>query len=641
MSLFRQLVCVFSIVLFMVFASNFFNNLQSHREYLRLQLNSHANDAATALGLALKPYLAQQDKAAMMSLVDIIFDGGYYQQIVLTDMDGKPLIKRESPLQIKDTPAWFVRWMPLDSQPAQIEITANWTYSAMLSVTSHPGFVYATLWQNSLRECLWGLFGWLVATLVLSILLRLMLRPLKAVEQQAYQICQQQFVQLDNVPKTREFAGIVMAMNQLSRTVENMLGRATQYANHMREQAFCDAESGLYNQTRFMRVLQQMLSTGVSGPGALMMLQLSGYAQWRTQHSTQQQAELMQWLAELLEQHGAKYHGNVNARWSDDCFILLLPGLQLLEANLLSQRLVQDVKGAELQGLSVLIGGVFYRHNMTAEPLLAVMKHALQQAQHKGINQWVWLHGDEDQGGRQEWQKQLKEVLQQQSLQLMAQPVVQLSTEQPLYQEVLARVSTPDGDTVSANLLFSSAKRAGRMTECDQLVLRQVIDFLAQPQHQQHCLAVNLSLDSLLDQDFLAWLLGALAKRQSVAQRLVIEISMRDVHAHVEQAELLLAKAHWLGCRLALEHVGSGVEHLDYISRLKPDFIKIDGSYIRGIASDRDSQFFVHSLTGIAHSLQIQVIAECTENAQDYAVLHTLQLDAVQGFHVGKPEPLC
>ena len=75
-----------------------------------------------------------------------------------------------------------------------------------------------------------------------------------------------------------------------------------------------------------------------------------------------------------------------------------------------------------------------------------------------------------------------------------------------------------------------------------------------------------------------------------------------------------------------------------YLHSLKVDYLKIDGSYIRGLAASKDNQFYVQAITEIAHGLDIRVIAEFVETADDFAALCELRLDGGQGYYLGKPE---
>lgn len=86
-----------------------------------------------------------------------------------------------------------------------------------------------------------------------------------------------------------------------------------------------------------------------------------------------------------------------------------------------------------------------------------------------------------------------------------------------------------------------------------------------------------------------------------------------------------------------LDHFGLGAVSFGYLKRFRLAYIKIDGSYIRGIDATTDNQFLVQSVADIAHGLDIQVIAESVETEPEWNTLEHLHVDAAQGYHVGRP----
>jgi EAL domain-containing protein (putative c-di-GMP-specific phosphodiesterase class I) len=95
-----------------------------------------------------------------------------------------------------------------------------------------------------------------------------------------------------------------------------------------------------------------------------------------------------------------------------------------------------------------------------------------------------------------------------------------------------------------------------------------------------------------------------------------------------------------LGCRSGIDHFGRGFSSYGYLRSLKIDYLKIDGSYINDIGAEEDNQFFIQSLTAAAHSIGIKVIAQSVETDAERKTLELMNLDGVQGYLVGKPEPL-
>ena len=96
-----------------------------------------------------------------------------------------------------------------------------------------------------------------------------------------------------------------------------------------------------------------------------------------------------------------------------------------------------------------------------------------------------------------------------------------------------------------------------------------------------------------------------------------------------------------MGHGYGLDHFGQGFSNFGYLQSLRPDFVKIDRAYTNELQSkESDSHFFIGSLVGVAHSLDIMVVAEGVETEEQYSLLQELNLDAVQGYLIGRPEPL-
>ena len=89
-----------------------------------------------------------------------------------------------------------------------------------------------------------------------------------------------------------------------------------------------------------------------------------------------------------------------------------------------------------------------------------------------------------------------------------------------------------------------------------------------------------------------------------------------------------------------LDHFGQGFSAFGYLKTLRPDYVKIDGGYSAKLAEDFDNQFFVETLVGVAHSLDIRCIAEMVEDETQRDLLRQLGADGIQGYLVGRPEPL-
>ncbi len=215
MSLRKQLflaICLF--FLLVAFGGSFFVSLESSREQMLGQLRSHAQDAATALGLSLT---AQIDDPAMIELmVSSIFDSGYFSSIrVVNIVDERVLVERSTPAQIEGVPGWFISLVNLRPQGGDALIMRGWEQAARVEVLSNPQFALAKLWDSTLGSLIWLLICGLLSAVFGGWLLRRQLRPLDKMVKQAEAISKREFRSLPKLPRTPELKRVVLAMNQM------------------------------------------------------------------------------------------------------------------------------------------------------------------------------------------------------------------------------------------------------------------------------------------------------------------------------------------------------------------------------------------------------------------------------------------
>ena len=216
MTLLRQLILVIVTLFILLFAGTFTISVNNTQKYLSAQLQTIAQDTATSLGLTLSPHFVDQDMITVESMVSAVFDSGYYREVVINDMDGKPLLERIAPVAIEGIPDWFIRLVPLETPRGESLIMAGWQQAGTISVAANPGQAYITLWNNSVYSFWWFLGSSLVVFGLGVLALRVVLRPLRAVEDQAKAICDREYPVQKKVPWTLELRSVVAAMNRMT-----------------------------------------------------------------------------------------------------------------------------------------------------------------------------------------------------------------------------------------------------------------------------------------------------------------------------------------------------------------------------------------------------------------------------------------
>ncbi|TXH92340.1 MAG: hypothetical protein E6Q72_09570, partial [Pseudomonas sp.] len=199
MSLLKQLFLAICLFLVVAFTGSFISGVENSREHLLGQLRSHAQDAATALGLSMTPHV--DDPAMIELMVSSIFDSGYFATIrVVRIPDNKIIVERRTTTTPEKVPGWFIKLVDLQPQGGDALIMRGWEQAARVEVLSHPQFALTKLWDSAVGSGLWLLLCGVVSAVLGGWLLRHQLKPLETMVQQAQAITRREFLTMPKVP---------------------------------------------------------------------------------------------------------------------------------------------------------------------------------------------------------------------------------------------------------------------------------------------------------------------------------------------------------------------------------------------------------------------------------------------------------
>ncbi|BBL74929.1 EAL domain-containing protein [Methylomagnum ishizawai] len=648
MTLSRQMVFIILVSFVFIFMGTFAISLENARHYLARQLESHAQDTATSLGLSLSPVLARKDTTTLRSMVDAIFDRGYYRELVIAGADGTRLLERVNPAGIAGVPAWFVELIPLETPPGEALLVDGWMELGTLRITSHPGFAYAELWRTSADTLLW-LSACTAAALGLGLgLIHMVLKRLRSVETQAEAICDGRYPIQDDIPKTRELRHMVLAMNRMSARVQQAFAEQSAIADTLRAQVYVDEVTGLGNRRYFDVQLGQLIQyPDEFAGGALLLMELADFKDFNNRHGYVSGDELLRKAAASIRTACPEEAGCLLARLAGGSFgVIATHGLKET-VETLAQRLagslvqLRDQGGLDGQGLGH-IGVALYATGQTASELLGHADHALRTAQAQGACAWH-IHSpaqpQDTPSGARNWRKFLEDSVREERIELSFQPVLPLTATpgEAMHREVLLRLRGESGEMLTAGTFLPMAERVGLAPEFDRIAVRAVLERMGRTASPAKSYAVNLTPGSLRDAGFVDWLCQQLKAFPERAKRLTFEVPEYGVVGDVEAAKRFVQRLRPFGSRFSIDHFGRNFASFAYLHSIGAAYIKIDGSFVRNLHLDQDNQFFLRELTRTAHEIDMKVIAMSVETAEEREALAAILVDGIQGYLICKP----
>ncbi|MBD9414333.1 EAL domain-containing protein [Pseudomonas sp. PDM16] len=645
MSLLKQLFLAICLFLVVAFTGSFIAGVETSREQLLSQLRSHAQDAATALGLSMTPHV--DDPAMIELMVSSIFDSGYFATIRVVRIPGEEVIvERTTSTTTERVPQWFVDMVDLKPEGGDALIMRGWEQAARVEVLSHPQFALAKLWDSAIGSLLWLLLCGIISAILGGWLLRTQLRPLDTMVHQAQAISRREFFTLPHVPRTPELKRVVLAMNQMVEKLKQLFAEEAARSEKLREEAYQDSLTGLANRRLFeIKLANQLAITEQNAAGYLMFLRvndLGGLNQrMGGQHTDALIYSIGELLKRLLEQRGAPDWLASRSRGGE--FTLLAPGLVAEDADRIAQELTESLESLRQTGASDCIpvahlGIAAFRPGEQMSNVIGRADQALAQAQSNANKTWERLDDFNATNGQglHEWRRWIDDALNQSMLQLYFQPVAACAdTSHLLHRKVLARLLDPQGEAVAAGRFLPWIERLGWAARLDLAMLEHSFAHLAKyPQP----LALSLSTATLRDAVSRERLLALLRQHPQHGKQMTLELDERFLPppADLEQLSQQVREA---GYQLGLQHFGGRFSLIGNLTHLGLAYLKIDGSYIRAIDQEDDKRVFIEAIFRATNSIDLPLIAEMVESQGELQVLRELGIHGAMGRLIGPPAP--
>ncbi len=643
MSLKKQIFILIAIVLGLAYTGTLYISVKSTQEYLNNQLAVHAQDTATSLGLSLAPVIRERDLAQANSMIDVIFDRGYFNRISLDAWQGSFRVERQLDTWTAESPDWFINLLALDTPLRTSEIFVDWKNKAQLSVSIHPGYAYDELWKITRNNILWLLLITAFIGLLVFYGLRRVLQPLLRTEQQALAIAQKKYIFQDELPRARELHNVVTAMNLMTEKVRENIEIQVQQANRYQQLAYRDSLTGLANRRSYLAEVDNFVQHREEfRNAAVLIIHLSGLMNANEKYGYEYGDAALTIVKDCLCSLNSEDGKQIVARIGGSDFGLLLKNPHANEAVYCAERILKEYTvhvDSKYPG-DLYIGITEFDRDKDIRTILSEADQARRQAQSFAAKKWylfdkssVVISGVKT---ASEWRTLLVEAIEQGNFELHVQPVKYFNNKNSNLVEVLLRMND-DGQSVPASVFLPTAQDHGLLHKIDRFVVSRMLEYSGENPDMLY--AVNLNISSLEDTDFIQWLLTTLDNAGDRARCLLFEISeSRQIRSAAMQDTL---KQLANGCAgVAIERFGSGNHDFGYLMNLKLCYIKVSGHYIRGIENDSEHQFYIKTLLQMAHNLELDVIAESVETEAVANMVEKLGFDAIQGYYVGHPQPI-
>ena len=412
-----------------------------------------------------------------------------------------------------------------------------------------------------------------------------------------------------------------------------------------------DFLTGLFNGRHFEHELAKETARAAryGAPGAVLVIDLDNFKDINDTFGHKAGDDVLKGVAGLLRQR--LRHTDLVARLGGDEFAVLLPQADADHAQSVADEVVKALgrQAAVLADQSIRVTasiGVTMFEGLTDIEILAYADRAMYEAKEGGRNRFAMYRpvgtGKERGSTRLAEAERIRRALEQDRLILYCQPILDLGTNQIYQYELLLRLPDEDrGEPLPPSAFLYGAERFGLIQSIDGWVVRKAIALISAHARagDRLVLHVNLSGKSIGDRKLAALIEEALAEGGIDPARLTFELTETAAIANVENAKAFATRLRAKGCQFALDDFGAGFGSFYYLKNFPFDCLKIDGDFIRSLATSPMDRLVVEAIVSIARGMGKKTVAEFVADEETVGLLRDIGVDCAQGYHIGIPKP--
>ena len=554
-------------------------------------------------------------------------------------------IDRELPLMRISKPIW-TESLRTDGM-LDFDLDAEFAVKKTLVGFVELGLDFSDYKARLTRNVMLGSLGGVIALLILTVaswfIYRRALLPLSKLQDSLEELAKGRTDFSVQATGHKEIVAIADALNTTVSALRERDKKLWRMANH-------DPLTGLINRHRFSELLDEEIDR-IAADGTMSALLFIDLDQFKYVNDTVGHAagdRLLKSVARRL-QDGVR-ETDIVSRFGGDEFLLLISKISKKDVDSICNELVKRMREYRFleSGSSFTVPcsigvALINDDHCTATDLLAQADMACHHAKAQGRNRFHFFKASGSEMRQMvaeiNWSQQIEAALREDLFVLRYQPIVDVHTGEPVFHEVLLRLQPKHGKIILPSAFLPAANRFGLMAEIDEWVICNALEKLGEFRswYGDVRFTLNVSGNFFETPHLLQCLEDSLKSNEVPLEAVVLEITEQVAIANMAGASRQIADMADLGLKFAIDDFGAGYSSYNYLKTLPVHYIKIDGTFITGLAGDEVDQTIVSSISQIAQATDKKTIAEHVQDYRTLDVLRDLGVDYAQGYFLGKP----
>ena len=540
----------------------------------------------------------------------------------------KVITKVTRPIKFDYVPNWFINMIPINLQEKSSQISDGWKTTAIIYVSANSGYAYAKLYEQVKSALIYAIIAFIISMTILFTFVQYILKPLKRIEKLANDISIGKFGVIKKLPWTTEIKHVAIAMNDMSSKIESIINRLNNNLEDSTKRLSHDELTGLSLKQNFETDMKSMFIH--RSTGYIFIIKIFDLATFAKSHTDKEVNNFIKEFANNLTQISMENKKITAYRFFGSEFALIGENFSY-EDTIKFTKLLQN----NLEELTIKfnkkdiahIGATPFNPIGTIPQMLQTANEAYQKATLIGTNEAYLGDSSDLSRDMESWKELIFDIIDNSkfSVKYIGDAKLLDNSDKLVMQEAFTSTKDKEGIDIPIGTFVSIAEKYEKAIDFDKKVITKVINHIL-VKKIKHNISINLSLESINNTAFIAWIENIVLKHKKIANQLVFSITAYAVAKDMDKFKFFADEIHKCGAKIIIKRFESKFIPLNNIKDFNLDYIRLARNYTSNICNDSSKQSFVESIQELSTLLNIKVLAENVEDQEDLEIIKKFKL---------------
>ncbi|MGE0051673.1 MAG: EAL domain-containing protein [Arcobacter sp.] len=533
----------------------------------------------------------------------------------------KILVQVTRDIKFDSVPQWFIKLIPIDLEEQSSEINNGWQTTAIIYVSANPGEAYDKLYEQAKSAIIYAIIAFIVAIAILFIFVQYLLKPLKKLEKLANSIASGKFGKIDKLPWTTEIKAVAIAFNDMSSKIEAIINRLNLTLENLTKKLSLDELTGLSLKPSFETDMKHMFIH--KSNGYIFVIKIFDLASFAKAHTNSEVNNFIKKFAKILATTKLNDKSKITAyRFFGSEFALIAETFSYEDAVNFTKLLQKSFEelSFEFNKKDIMhIGATPFNPIGTTPEILQSANQAYEKATVIGPNEFFITDKNELVKDMESWRELVFDIINNSKFEVRYIGDCRRldeSNDKTVMQEAFTSIKDKEDNNIPIGTFVSIAEKYEKIVDFDKKVTQKVINHIL-INNVKHDISINLSLESINNTAFIAWLEKILLENKNIASQLVFSATAYAVAKDVDKFKFFADEMHQCGAKIIIKRFETKFIPLNNIKDFNLDYIRLARDYTSEISNDYSKQSFVESISELATLLNIKVFAENVQKDED------------------------